>query len=380
MSTHPLIRLYEYGQSVWYDNIQRTMLHSGELQRLIADGVRGMTSNPTIFKNAIASGQEYQADINALRRQGRSPLEVYEALALADVGAAADEFRKLYEQSDGEDGYVSIEVSPRLAHDTQGTIAEASRLFASLGRPNIMIKVPATPAGIPAIRSLIGQGINVNVTLLFSLEVYRQVAEAYLDGLELLVANGGQLHQVASVASFFVSRVDTLTDRLLKTRIAAAHQSDEKARLSALQGKLAIANAKLAYRIFQEMFSSPRFQRLQAQGARMQRLLWASTSTKNPAYRDVIYVEELIGPHTVNTMPPATIEAFKDHGQLRQSLTEKVDEAEAVLAAIQQAGLDVGAITAQLLDEGVAAFAQSFEDLLATVAESRPEPILTASA
>ena len=380
MSTHPLIRLYEYGQSVWYDNIQRAMLHSGELQRLIADGVRGMTSNPTIFRNAIASGQEYRADIKALRRQGKSPLEIYEALALADVGAAADEFRKLYEQSDGEDGYVSIEVSPRLAHDTQGTIAEARRLFASLGRPNIMIKVPATPAGIPAIRSLIGQGINVNVTLLFSLEVYRQVAEAYLDGLELLVTNGGQLHQVASVASFFVSRVDTLTDRLLQTRIAAAHQPDEKARLSALQGKLAIANAKLAYRIFQEMFGSPRFQRLQAQGARMQRLLWASTSTKNPAYRDVIYVEELIGPHTVNTMPPATIEAFKDHGQLRQSLTEKVDAAEAVLAAIQQAGLDVGAITAQLLDEGVAAFAQSFEDLLATVAESRPEPALTAPA
>jgi len=380
MSTNPLIRLHEYGQSVWYDNIQRAMLHSGELQRLIADGVRGMTSNPTIFKNAIAQGQEYQADISALRRQGKSPLEIYEALALADVGAAADVFRSLHQESDGEDGYVSIEVSPRLAHDTQATITEAQRLFASLGRPNIMIKVPATPAGLPAIRDLIGHGVNVNVTLLFSLAVYRQVAEAYLDGLEMLAARGGNLHQVASVASFFVSRVDTLADRLLQARLEAAARSDEKARLRALQGKLAIANAKLAYRIFQEVFDSPRFQRLKARGARVQRLLWASTSTKNPAYRDVMYVEELIGPHTVNTMPPATIEAFKDHGQLRQSLTEKVDEAEAVLAAVHEVGLDMGAITAQLLDEGVAAFAQSFEELLAAVAASRPEPVPAAPA
>lgn len=380
MSTHPLLRLHEYGQSVWYDNIQRAMLHSGELQRLIADGVRGMTSNPTIFKNAIAHGQEYQADISTLRRQGKSPLEIYEALALADVSAAADVFRALYEESDGEDGYVSIEVSPRLAHDTQGTIAEAQRLFASLGRQNIMIKVPATPAGIPAIRELIAQGVNVNVTLLFSLAVYRQVAEAYLDGLELLAARGGDLRRVASVASFFVSRVDTLADRLLQTRIEATSRPDERARLSGLQGKLAIANAKLAYRIFQEIFGSARFQCLKAQGARVQRLLWASTSTKNPAYRDVMYVEELIGPQTVNTMPPATIEAFKDHGRLRQSLTEKVAEAEATLAAAQEAGLDMQAITARLLDEGVAAFAESFEQLLAAVAASRPEPVPAASA
>ena len=369
MSANPLLELHEYGVSVWYDNIQRAMLQSGELQRLMKEGIRGMTSNPTIFKNAIVNGQEYQADIAALARQETPPIDIYESIAIADVGAAADVLRPLFDQSQGEDGYVSIEVSPFLAHETQATVEEARRLFATLQRPNIMIKVPATPAGLPALRTLIGEGINVNVTLLFSVPVYRQVAAAYLDGLETYAATGGDLSQVASVASFFVSRVDVLADNLLHAQMGASADQVQQAHLRHLQGKLAVANAKVAYQAFKEIFGTPRFWGLADKGARAQRLLWASTGTKNRGYSDVMYVEELIGAPTVNTMPPATIEAFKDHGRLRNSLEEDVAQAEAVIAEIEAAGLSVKAITGQLLDEGVASFAQSFEELLAAVEE-----------
>jgi transaldolase/glucose-6-phosphate isomerase len=343
------------------------MLQSGELQRLMKEGIRGMTSNPTIFKNAIVNGREYQADIAALVRQETPPIDIYESLAIADVGAAADVLRPLFDQSQGEDGYVSIEVSPLLAHETQATVEEARRLFATLQRPNIMIKVPATPAGLPAVRTLIGEGINVNVTLLFSVAVYRQVAAAYLDGLETYAATRGDLSQVASVASFFVSRVDTLADKLLQAKIDASADKAQQAHLRHLPGKLAVANAKVAYQAYREIFGSPRFQRLADNGARVQRLLWASTGTKNRGYSDVMYVEELIGAPIVNTMPPATIQAFKDHGRLRNSLEEDVAQAEVVIAEIEAAGLSVEAITGQLLDEGVASFAQAFEDLLAAV-------------
>ena len=369
MSTNPLLELHDYGVSVWYDNIQRAMLQSGELQRLMKEGIRGMTSNPTIFKNAIVNGREYQADIAALVRQETPPIEIYESLAIADVGAAADVFRALFDQSQGEDGYVSIEVSPFLAHETQATVEEARRLFATLQRPNIMIKVPATPAGLPAVRTLIGEGINVNVTLLFSVEVYRQVAAAYLDGLETYAATGGDLSHVASVASFFVSRVDALADKLLQARRQASAAEAQQAHLRDLQGKLAVANAKVAYQAFKEIFGTPRFQWLADKGARVQRLLWASTGTKNADYSDVMYVEELIGAPTVNTMPPTTMEAFKDHGRLRNSLEEDVAQAEVVIAQIEATGMSVKTITGQLLGEGVTSFAQSFEELLAAVEE-----------
>ena len=369
MRSNPLLELHEYGVSVWYDNIQRAMLQSGELQRLMEEGIRGMTSNPTIFKNAIVNGREYLADIAALVRQDTPPIDIYESLAIADVGAAADVLRPLFDQSQGEDGYVSIEVSPFLAHQTQATLEEARRLLATLQRPNIMIKVPATPAGLPAVRTLIGEGINVNVTLLFSVAVYRQVAAAYLDGLETYAASGGDLSQIASVASFFVSRVDTLADNLLQAKIDASADETQQAHLRDLQGKLAVANAKIAYQAFKELFGAPRFLRLAGKGARAQRVLWASTGTKNPTYSDVMYVEDLIGAPTVNTMPPATIEAFKDHGHLRNSLEEDVAQAEEAIAEIEAAGLSVDAITDQLLDEGVSSFAQSFEEILAAVDE-----------
>jgi transaldolase len=367
MSSNPLKQLLEHGQSVWYDNIHRGMLQSGELQRLVDEGVRGVTSNPTIFKNAISQGQEYLADIAEMARQGKSSLEIYEALAIADIGAAADVLRPVYDASSGLDGYVSIEVNPLLAHDTAGTVAEARRLFTALGRPNIMIKVPATPEGIPAIRTLIGDGININVTLLFAVAMYRQAADAYIDGLEIAASAGRDLARIASVASFFVSRVDTLADKLLQGRIAATPDATEQERLRSLQGKLAVANARIAYREYQALFGSARFQRLADLGARPQRLLWASTSTKNPAYRDVVYVEELIGRPTVNTMPPQTVEAFKAHGRVRDSLAEDPAAAESLLEQIEAAGLDIDAVTDQLLVEGVASFSQSFQELLAAI-------------
>lgn len=349
--------LAQLGQSVWYDNIRRAIIESGELQQLLDDGVLGITSNPSIFEKAIAGSADYDAAIQELVAQGKSTEAIYETLALEDIDRAADMLRPIYDATDGVDGYVSLEVSPTLAHDTEGTIADARRFFAALNRPNIMIKVPATPAGMPAIRQLISEGINVNVTLIFSLDSYEDVMAAYIAGLE---ANNGDLARVASVASFFVSRVDSAVDELLAAKGNTA-----------LPGKIAIANAKAAYKRFQEVFAGPRWEALAARGARVQRPLWASTSTKNPVYPDTLYVDELVGPHTVNTVPPATLVAFNDHGTVAETLTADVDEALAQLEQLAAVGVDLTAVTQKLQDDGVAAFAKSFESLLASVAQKQ---------
>src|SRR6266436_8372589 len=311
--TNPLRMLQEYGQSVWLDFVSRALFKSGELARLIAeDGVRGVTSNPSIFEKAIGHGDDYDALIAAAEAAGdRDPGALFEGLAIHDIREGADALNPVYEQTRGRDGYISIEVSPYLAMQTDETIDEARRLWQSIGRRNLMVKVPATGPGLPAIRTLIGEGINVNITLLFSQQVYAAVADAYISGLEDFVAKGGDPHKVASVASFFVSRIDTLVDEALDKRIAAIADAGEKQRLAALKGKVAIANAKLAYRLYHHLFSDERWQRLAQGGAQTQRLLWASTGTKNKAYSDVLYVEELIGANTVNTMPPATMDSFR---------------------------------------------------------------------
>ena len=361
-----LHELTQLGQSIWYDYIRRAFITSGELQALIDEGLRGVTSNPTIFEKAIAGSVDYDEDLQKLVTAGKSINEIYEALVLDDIVRAADLLHPVYEATDGADGYVSLEVSPTLAHDTNGTIAEARRLFAALERPNVMIKVPATPAGIPAIETLIGEGINVNITLIFSLAQYKAVAEAYLTGLEKRAASGGDLRQVASVASLFVSRLDTTIDEAL------SHVEDESlaAGLS-LRGKIAIANAKSVYAAFREIFSGPRWDGLAAQGARVQRPLWASTGTKNPLYPEALYVDQLIGPDTVNTVPPATLNVFRDHGTVSETLTKGQDEAEAQLAQLEDLAIDLNAITQKLQDDGVAAFAGSFETLMASIAEKR---------
>lgn len=356
MLKNRLIALQDYGQSVWIDFISRDALSSGELARLVAeDGVLGLTSNPSIFEKAISHGQTYDTDIAALVAQGKPVMETYEALALADIAAAADLLRPVYDRTGGLDGYVSLEVSPYLAYDTAKTIAEAKRLFATLDRPNVLIKVPGTPEGIPAIVELIGSGINVNVTLLFALSAYEATAKAYLDGLETLARSGGDLSKVASVASFFVSRVDTAVDKQLAGR----------PEVEGLLGRAAIANAKLAYARFGEIFAGPRWETLAAQGARVQRPLWASTSTKNPAYSDTVYVDNLIGPHTVNTMPPQTLAAFLDHGRLGETITQGVEEARASMGQLAEVGVDMDQVTQDLLDAGVKAFADAFAKLLA---------------
>ncbi len=353
------------GQSIWYDNIRRSLLESGGLRRLIEQGVLGVTSNPTIFERAIAGSTDYDTALQSLVQAGKSVEEIYEALAIADIRAAADVLQPVYEQTDGVDGYISLEVSPKLAHDTEGTIAEARRLFAEVGRPNVMIKVPATPEGIPAIQTLISEGVNINVTLIFALEVYRAVMEAYLSGLEQLAERGGDLTRVASVASFFVSRVDSLVDAELA-----------KLGNTELQGKIAIANAKLAYQAFRQVFSGARWERLKALGARVQRPLWASTSTKNPNYPDTIYVDNLIGADTVNTVPPATLDALQDHATVALTIEQGLAEAQTHLAQLAALGIDMEAVTAQLLREGVASFAKSFEALMDSI-ELKRERLLS---
>ncbi|MER3543769.1 MAG: transaldolase [Chloroflexota bacterium] len=367
---NPLVQLQRYGQSFWYDNIHRRLFTSGELQRLIdEDGLCGMTANPTIFEKAISEGTAYDETIRSLAAEGHSPLHIYEALATEDVRQAADFFRPIYEETGGDDGFVSLEVSPALAYDTQVTIAEAHRLWDQVNRPNLMIKVPATPPGIPAIEQLLYDGLNINITLMFSLAHYDQVANAYLNALERRRQENKPLDHIASVASFFVSRIDTKVDRLLQAKIEKATSPGEREALRRLLGKAAIASAKLAYQRFKQVFNGPRFARLQAYGARLQRPLWASTSTKNPAYRDTYYVEELIGPNTVNTMPPVTVEAFRDHGVVRPTLEEKLDEAHAVMDWLVEVGIDLGQVTQELQVEGVKAFADSFEALLQRIAE-----------
>ena len=367
LQSQRLLDLQAQGQSVWYDNIQRSLITSGELQQLLDDGVVGITSNPTIFEKAIVGSSDYDAGLKKLVNDGAAPRAVYETMAIEDIGHAADMLRPIYDRTDAVDGYISIEVSPDLAHNTAKTLEEARSLWSTLDRPNIMIKVPATPEGIPAIQTLIGEGINVNVTMLFALDNYRDVARAYLSGLEDRVARGEPVERVASVASIFVSRIDVAIDKLLEQRIAAATDEAMRRRLQNLVGKAAIANAGASYAIYQNIYEGEKFADLKRKGARPQRLLWASTGTKNPAYSDVLYVESLIGPETVNTMPPATLDAFLDHGTVRPTLVEGMGEAHAVLDQLAVEGIDVDAVMQKLQDAGVAAFATSFKTLLGAI-------------
>jgi len=364
------LQLLEQGQSVWYDNIQRGLLKNGELAGMVERGeIRGVTSNPTIFMNAITKSKDYDDSLLPLIGAGLSDEEIFFNLAIEDIRAAADLFAPLYRASDGGDGYVSLEVSPFLANETESTLRQAKDLWQRVDRPNLMIKIPATRAGLPAITAAIAAGINVNVTLIFSLERYREVMEAYLAGLEKRVEGDLPIDRIASVASFFVSRVDTNIDPRLQQIVDQGGADAPKAK--ALLGKAAIANAKLAYEAFRQVFTSERFLKLKAKGARVQRPLWASTSTKNPAYRDVMYVEELIGPDTVNTMPPQTVIAFLDHGQVRPSLQEDVEGARQVLADLESLGISMDEVTATLEKEGVQSFSDAFGVLLQAIAARR---------
>src|SRR4030081_1750591 len=333
---NPVKALEAHGQAVWLDFLARGFVAKGDLKKLIdSDGVKGVTSNPSIFEKAIGSSDEYDGAIgSALKKGDRSVADLFEHVAVEDIQHAADVLRPVYDRLKGADGFVSLEVSPYLAMDTKGTIAEAERLWKDVNRRNLMVKVPATPEGLPAIEQLIGKGISINITLLFAQKVYVQVAEAYLAGLEKHVAGGGDPSHIASVASFFVSRIDSAVDKELDEKIAKANDPTEKERLAALKGKVAIANAKLAYQQYKRLFSGTRWDRLAAKGARPQRLLWASTGTKNKDYSDVLYVDELIGPNTINTMPPATLEAFRDHGKVRDSLEENIEDARRVLGEL----------------------------------------------
>ena len=370
---NPVKALETHGQSVWLDFLARGFVANGDLKQLIdSDGVKGVTSNPSIFEKAIASSDEYDAPIGQALQGGDLPVaELFERVAVEDIQHAADVLRPVYDELDGHDGFVSLEVSPYLATDTNATIAEAERLWQEVDRKNLMVKVPATPEGLPAIEHLIGKGISINITLLFSQQVYVEVAEAYLSGLEKYLASGGDPSHVASVASFFVSRIDSAVDKELDDKIAKANDPTEKARLTALKGKVAIANAKLAYQEYKRLFSGARWDRLQAKGAKPQRLLWASTGTKNKNYSDVLYVEELIGKNTVNTVPPATLDAFRDHGHARDSLEENIEEAESVLSGLEQSGISLDAITAQLVEDGVKLFADAADKLYGAVAHKR---------
>lgn len=366
--TNPLLQLKDYGQSVWYDNIDRAQLASGQFKKMLEeDGIQGVTANPTIFQKSISSGHAYDEQMQQLISQGKSTNEIYEALVIKDIQTVADVLRPIYDNTEGKDGYVSLEVSPDLANDTDGTIAEAARFWQMVNRPNLMIKIPATPAGIPAIRKTLSDGINVNVTLIFAIESYRAVTEAYIQALEERKAAGKDIKHIASVASFFVSRVDVLIDPLLDKKIQATSDPAEQQKLKDLQGKAAIANARLVYQDFKQIFNSPRFEALKQAGAHVQRPLWASTSTKNPTYRDVLYAEELIGPDTVDTMPLETVEKFADHGRVRNSIEDDLAGARNTLDTLEQLGIRYAQVTQQLLDEGVQKFADSFHQLFAGI-------------
>ena len=379
MNKNPLLVLETFGQSVWLDFLRRNALDNGEIQGLIdQDGVSGLTSNPSIFEKAIAGSHDYDNSIRSMSLEGKSIDEIYRALTVEDIQHAADLLRPTYDRSEGGDGFVSLEVSPKLAHDTAGTITEARHLWTAVNRPNLLIKVPGTREGLPAIQQLIGEGINVNITLLFGLPRYRAVAEAYLAGLETLAAQGKPLNRIASVASFFLSRIDVLIDPLLAKMSTQGGPASEM--LAGLQGQAAIASAKAAYQIYLELFGSPRFQKLSQQGAHPQRLLWASTSTKNPAYSDVKYVEPLIGPQTINTMPPETIVAYRAHGSPASRLEEGTQAAHQALEGLRQAGLDLDALTQQLEDEGVLKFSQAFEQLMAALQAKRAASLLKPAA
>jgi transaldolase len=365
MAKNRLQELHDAGQSIWLDSIDRRILHDGELERRIRDdALTGMTSNPTIFQKALASSNAYDEQIVAAEEDGPTSWELFELLETTDVRDACDRFAGVYSTTRGADGYVSIEISPGVSHDADAAVEEARRLWKTVDRPNVMVKVPGTREGAVAVRRLIAEGINVNITLLFAIEAHERVIEAYMAGLEDRVKAHQPIDGLASVASFFVSRVDSEIDKRLDGLVAKAPPA-EKERLQMLKGRAAIANAKLAYRLFQQKFAGPRWEALAKQGARVQRPLWASTSTKNPAYRDVMYVEELIGPDTVDTMPPATIDAFKDHGVVARTVDRKVAVAEALLKEIEAVGISMREVTEKLLVEGIASFQKSFDELIA---------------
>jgi transaldolase len=365
MAKNKLQELHDAGQSIWLDSIDRRILHDGELERRIRDdALTGMTSNPTIFQKALSSSNAYDEQIVAAEDEGLTSWELFELLETTDVRDACDAFAGVYSSTRGADGYVSIEISPGVSHDARAAVEEARRLWKTVDRPNVMVKVPGTVEGAVAVRLLIAEGINVNITLLFAIEAHERVIESYLAGLEDRVKAHKPIDGLASVASFFVSRVDTEIDKRLDALIAKAPQQ-ERERLQMLKGRAAIANAKLAYRLFRQKFAGPRWEALAKQGARVQRPLWASTSTKNPAYRDVMYVEELIGPDTVDTMPPATIDAFKDHGVVARAVDKKVPVAESLLKEIEAVGIPIREVTEKLLVDGIASFQKSFDELIA---------------
>ncbi len=368
----PLNALAAAGQAVWLDYLHPDLISSGELARRIAeDDLAGLTSNPSIFEKAIGDGQVYDARIARLVAEGvTAPAAIFERLSVADIQAAADVFRPLWDQLQGRDGYVSLEVSPRLANDTQGSIDEARRLWRAVDRPNLMIKIPGTKAGAPAIQALIAEGINVNVTLLFGLDAYLAVADAHIAGLEAFRARGGDVRRVHGVASFFISRIDTAIDKQIDARAKTADEATIQ-RLRGVRGKVAIANAKLAYQHYLQLAAAPRWRALETAGAAPQRLLWASTSTKDPAFPELLYAEALIGPETVDTLPPKTLDAFRQHGRVQQTLIEDIAGARAILAEVEALGLDLDAVTDTLVEEGVAAFAKSFDTLLAAVADKQ---------
>ena len=368
MEKNPLFEIRELGQSIWLDFIRRKMMLSGELDKLISeDGIRGITSNPSIFKKAIADSEDYDDNIGTLAGEGKSAGEIYEILTVKDVQDAADHFRPLFDASNGKNGFVSLEVNPHLARDVEGTLTEARRLWAALCRPNVLIKVPATREGLTCITTLIDEGINVNVTLLFGLPRYREVAGAYIDGLGKRADRGESLAGIASVASFFLSRIDVMVDPLLEEKMKGGREDAEKAKR--IRGAVAVSSAKIAYGIYKEIFGSERFQALAALGARPQRVLWASTSTKNSEYPDTKYVEPLIGPETVNTLPRETLDAYRDHGEPSARLEEGLGEAEEALKLLSQLDIDLDQVTLQLENEGIEKFNKPYDALLQTLAE-----------
>ena len=373
MNKNALIGLEEIGQSVWLDNLSRKLIHSGELKRLIdEDGLSGITSNPTIFQKAISGSTDYDSSLRRMIDKGvKDEKELFLGLAMEDVSDAADLLWPTYQSTNGQDGFVSIEVSPDLAYDTPATISEARRLFSTIGKKNILVKVPGTKQGLPAIEQLTSEGVNVNVTLLFSTERYEEVAEAYLKGLERRSTQGQPINEIASVASFFVSRVDTLTDKLLETRISSATSKAEKDKITNLFGKAAVANAKIAYEKYRSIFSGQRFLPLKEKGGHIQKILWGSTGTKNPQYSDIKYVEELIAPDSINTLPETTIKAFKDHGQAKITIHNDLEEAERLFRELKSMGIDVREVTEQLEKEGVQLFSDSFFALLKEIAKKR---------
>ncbi len=371
-SANPLVRLQDEGQSIWLDYISRDLIGGGGLQRYIdQDGLRGETSNPSIFEKAIGAGNAYDDQLRELARQGLGAGEIFDRMAIDDVRAACDVFAPVYRSSEGGDGFVSIEVEPRAANDTERSVSEARRLWAAVDRPNVMVKIPGTRAGIPAIRRCLAEGININITLMFSMAHYEAVVEAYLQALEERVARGQKVSDLASVASFFVSRVDTVCDKLLDERLERVGGDTAKQRLAGLKGRIGVANSKLVYERFGQLFAGPRWQALAAAGAKVQRVLWASTGTKNPAYSDVLYVDELIGRHTVNTLPEPTLDAFRDHGTVRRTVDADLDRARRDVAALAEAGIDLLEVGEGLQADGVRLFDEAYNGVVRTVEEKR---------